>query len=836
MIIVRRSILWPVLATLLISSPVYAANDSPINLADYSDIEEFGHVVRIFDIDGDGIDEITNIRHINNSILIYSLSKGQYTDIYLPSDVTIINVDYSDILPDPDHELIVNCRIDTGHIFYIFADIFGTYGHNALVDSVFFADGEDIMPPEGWDGYYHFLGSYDVNGDYNPDLIFRVNTGWDKYPREIFAYDLRDRKKIWTYPSANTLQLIGLTDVNGDQVPEIILSGDAPGNNSIKGNQTDDRSRLIILNIKNAKEWWMYEFDKYSRECEVALSPVHSNGHQELYAAVSYVFGEKPDVRKTRQAELYRFDLTAKKVMKSIMLDGVAGRLYPYKSHGNHSVEFAFASSDGMLRVYDNELNLREERKFSWKLLLLSVDDINMDGYPEYFLITSKPEALILNKHLEKEVSYEDQCFVFSPLGEWLAKINSGKPERLFLNGVNASGDEVNRAFLVPDIPPVGRFTYYIWFISRHKDAIALGIAFGLLAFWVLLLNLRNSKNRNFYKTVIGDNNLGVMHVVNGRLVKANRKAGILLGFEIENLKNKKMLTLLEPSGLENLKNHLQDLTILSTEDSHIVNVNVDGKSNELEIRPVVIKSRKGKPHEYLLIISEPDISKRDWLALARGIAHDIKSPGGLASTQLSSLAADIRSSKDPNQEETIEKIDRANANIKRSLDRISMFAGIVKELDVKPERTNINKYLRDYVMIRKVSIPKGSTLRFEPGLSISGVLLDPQYFASALDNLLDNAIDALSSKDTGAITISSGVDNILYKTQHGETLKKSVRISISDTGSGIPKDSLPYIFNLDFTSKKGKGLGMGLYQHRHGVFRIFHKGQIDVQFHFPQH
>ncbi len=64
--------------------------------------------------------------------------------------------------------------------------------------------------------------------------------------------------------------------------------------------------------------------------------------------------------------------------------------------------------------------------------------------------------------------------------------------------------------------------------------------------------------------------------------------------------------------------------------------------------------------------------------------------------------------------------------------------------------------------------------------------------------NLINNAAQAI--KDTGAITVSTWAD------------ARHVTVSIRDTGSGIPDDVLPHIFEAYFTTKPdGQGTGLGL-------------------------
>lgn len=82
--------------------------------------------------------------------------------------------------------------------------------------------------------------------------------------------------------------------------------------------------------------------------------------------------------------------------------------------------------------------------------------------------------------------------------------------------------------------------------------------------------------------------------------------------------------------------------------------------------------------------------------------------------------------------------------------------------------------------------------------------------------NILHNALDAMESTG-GKIFITSSAED-------GE-----VRISIEDTGPGIPESSLERLFNPFFTTKPvGKGTGLGLSI----CYGIINKmgGRIDVE------
>lgn len=113
----------------------------------------------------------------------------------------------------------------------------------------------------------------------------------------------------------------------------------------------------------------------------------------------------------------------------------------------------------------------------------------------------------------------------------------------------------------------------------------------------------------------------------------------------------------------------------------------------------------------------------------------------------------------------------------------------------------------------------RGLTLEFDDRVPDDDVFVaaDPTDLIVALDNLLDNAIKYTES---GSVTVTLEAD------------AESARITVADTGIGIPNDDLARIFERFYRvdrarSREGGGTGLGLSLVRHVVERS--NGRIEV-------
>lgn len=180
----------------------------------------------------------------------------------------------------------------------------------------------------------------------------------------------------------------------------------------------------------------------------------------------------------------------------------------------------------------------------------------------------------------------------------------------------------------------------------------------------------------------------------------------------------------------------------------------------------------------------------RAWGEMARRVAHEMKNPLTplrLAAYRLDSARRDA-------------EIDGASAVIREEIARLeelaAEFAALGRPADGPASPVDLEEMLGK-LLANDVPAVVRASLSVEP----SGATVDAHYEAllRAFRNLLRNAVEAVYTRDGGAIEVSVNAD------QDG-----GVEIVVADNGTGIPDELAERIFEPDFTRKRG-GTGLGL-------------------------
>ncbi len=131
----------------------------------------------------------------------------------------------------------------------------------------------------------------------------------------------------------------------------------------------------------------------------------------------------------------------------------------------------------------------------------------------------------------------------------------------------------------------------------------------------------------------------------------------------------------------------------------------------------------------------------------------------------------------------------------------------------VEPQILDINDLLQECEALLKRSLGEQILLDVVPNNQTSRVKADPTQLETVLLNLAINARDAMPDGGRLMIEASNVELEPAYVAAHpGATPGPYVRLTVTDSGIGIPPELMPRLFEPFFTTKPvGKGTGLGL-------------------------
>ena len=190
------------------------------------------------------------------------------------------------------------------------------------------------------------------------------------------------------------------------------------------------------------------------------------------------------------------------------------------------------------------------------------------------------------------------------------------------------------------------------------------------------------------------------------------------------------------------------------------------------------------------------------WAGMAKETAHQIGTP-------LSSLIGWLEIMKADNVDET------TVAEIEKDINRLQTITDRFSKIGSEPvlEQKNVITETQETFDYLQSRFSKQVEFTFmAPNKSIE-IMMNPALHSWTIENLVKNAIDAM--KGRGKLNVSIEED------------AKLVKIKVSDSGKGIPKNQFTSIFEPGFTTKKrGWGLGLSLTKR---IVEEYHKGKIKV-------
>jgi len=193
---------------------------------------------------------------------------------------------------------------------------------------------------------------------------------------------------------------------------------------------------------------------------------------------------------------------------------------------------------------------------------------------------------------------------------------------------------------------------------------------------------------------------------------------------------------------------------------------------------------------------------------LAGGVAHDFNNM--LQAIMGYAELALLKISRGASADENLIQIKQA---AQRSADLVRQLLAFARRQTVSPKVLNLNETMAGMIKILQRLIGEEIELMWKPVTDPCPVKIDPAQIDQILANLLVNARDSISGAGTVIIETGNAVlDEVYCRVKPGFIPGEYALLAVSDTGSGMDKETASHIFEPFFTTKEiGKGTGLGL-------------------------
>jgi len=190
-----------------------------------------------------------------------------------------------------------------------------------------------------------------------------------------------------------------------------------------------------------------------------------------------------------------------------------------------------------------------------------------------------------------------------------------------------------------------------------------------------------------------------------------------------------------------------------------------------------------------------------EFIQIAAGAAHDLRNAMGVVEMEVALMEMD------PAPEDNLESIANLKCVSKEARHLTGLLTGQLGEALEAEGSTHLLDAMEELFRYLRTAVPRRISLELEIEDELRGMEEAPVIPMSSIDlrrcllNLAINARDAI--RGPGAITVRIGPS---------VTPAPGVVVEIEDTGSGIPPEVLPRIFDPLFTTNpSGSGTGLGL-------------------------
>ena len=644
------------------------------------------------------------------------------------------------------------------------------------------------------------------------ELIFFVRGNSSIYPRDVYSYNFKTKKITSKFATRSRLFETELLDITNDGNKEIIITTSVFGNVKKKIGYHDFTGWLFVLNK--------------------SLKPIFPPKSFGTFPGNNHVVTFKKD-NKNYFYILYYSKTDSGKIGKTLLLDSF-GKELPHLEHSNfcfrRPLKITDSGNDFIYLANNNKVLRLNSNLELIKSKILNVQNIDFISEIE---IGQKKKKVILIRGYDK-VGIVDKNLTL------LALYNL--PENFWRIGLKYI--KLNGKNKLPQLPLLTPQSNYLFTIVENKLYTYIPLYFFGLVLFIFITFIGIHKSLTFLSSYIkyfgyslNKSTKGVaLFNANGFLYYYNSNFSNFLNIKKEihkGINYKKIF--------KNMKTVLSAIEhSFKTQKKAQRELQISSSNHQFEgmVTITPFTSFIGFTYAYLIEISdftEPLLTDRGrvWGATLQRIAHEIKTPLSGINLGLDTLANKLKGENNSFGED-ISLIHNEVEKIKILTKNFLIFSNMEK-----PNFTEINLSFLINESLGVFHNYLNSGIELILGNTNYSILGDFTQLKQLFHIVLENAIDACGGK--GKIKIKAkrlkkkgirqkteGKNIELESTKEDDikTMNNYIKISITDSGKGIPEEDLTKIFEPYYTTKKdGTGVGLAI------VKKIIedHRGRIKI-------
>lgn len=305
---------------------------------------------------------------------------------------------------------------------------------------------------------------------------------------------------------------------------------------------------------------------------------------------------------------------------------------------------------------------------------------------------------------------------------------------------------------------------------------------------------------------------------LDGRILYWNKGAEHTFGWSAEEVQGRDSGELLH-ADIAKFDDVLAEVLAHGAWEGELVKKTKSGNSITVEASWTLVRDDEGRPKSVLAIntnVTEKRKLEQQFLraqrmesigTLAGGIAHDLNNVLAPVMMSLELLQMNLP------DKASAELLQTLQTSSQRGADLVRQVLSFARGVEGRRMLVNLSHVVREIELVVRDTFPKSIVFNYAISKHIWTVSGDPTQLHQVLINLCVNARDAMPGGGELKVALENVSIDEVYAGMNTESHSgEFVRLTVSDTGSGIPPEIRDRIFEPFFTTKDiGDGTGLGL-------------------------